>query len=139
MNSSPTIILKIDLKEFDVNSNRFRRSLEPLYYQQQRMLFSIQRKGLFFKIGREINKNDEEKIKFKNDIKKSTILRDKNIFSIKYQFNNKFKLNNKKTKSKKTLFNKNHYNNQNRQINENDDRIFQHNNCIFYNEKFQEV
>lgn len=120
VNSSPTIILKLDLKDFDDNTNRFRRSLEPLYYQQQRMLFSIQRKGLFFKIGREINKNDEEKIKLKNDIKNSTILRDKNIFSIKYQFNNKFKLNNKITKNKKTLFNKSHYNNQNKQINEND-------------------
>ena len=120
VNSSPTIILKLDLKDFDDNTNRFRRSLEPLYYQQQRMLFSIQRKGLFFKIGREINKNDEEKIKLKNDIKNSTILRDKNIFSIKYQFNNKFKLNNKMTKNKKTLFNKSHYNNQNKQINEND-------------------
>ena len=110
VNSSLTIILQFDIRDFDDNTCRFRRALEPLYYQQQRMLFSIQRKGLFFKIGREITKNDEEKLKLKDDIKKSTISKDKNLFSIKFQLNNKLnQLNPNSTQINKdniTLFNK---------------------------------
>jgi hypothetical protein len=107
VNSSLTIILQFDIRDFDDNTCRFRRSLEPLYYQQQRMLYSIQRKGLFFKIGREINKNDEEKIKLKDDIKKSTILKDKNLFAIKFQLNNNFNPNSTQiNKDNITLFNK---------------------------------
>ena len=108
VNSSLTIIIKLDIRDFDDNTSRFRRSLEPLYYQQQRMLFSIQRKGIYFKIGREINKNDKEKLKFKDDIKKSAIYKDKNLFSIKFQLNNKFNYNDPIIKDKEniTLFNK---------------------------------
>ena len=109
VNSSLTIILKIDIKDFDQYNYRFRRSLEPLYFQQQRMIFSIQRKGLFFKIGREINKNDEAKIKLKNDIQQSTKFIDKNKFSIKIhkKMKNKDKINNN---IKNNLFKKSNLN-----------------------------
>ena len=105
VNSSLTIIITLDIKDFDDNTYRFRRSLEPLYYQQKRLMFSIQRKGLYFKIGREINKNDEEKIKLKNDIHESTIFKDKNKLPIKFQtkFQNESK-NDKIKKNKKNLF-----------------------------------
>ena len=85
VNSSLTIILKLDIREFDDSTFRFRRSLEPLYYQQKRLIFSTQRKGLFFKIGRKVKENNEEKIKLKHDIKESTIFKDKNKLPIKIE------------------------------------------------------
>ena len=108
VNSSLTIILKLDIRDFDDNTYRFRRSLEPLYYQQQKMIFSTQRKGIFFKIGREINKENEEKLKLKNDIKQSSKYKDKNKFSSKLSQTEE----NKKNKDiKKNIFNeiKNNY------------------------------
>ena len=104
VNSSLTIILKLDITEFDDATYRFRRSLEPLYYQQQRMIYSIQRKGLFFQIGREKNKNDEEKVKFRNDIHQSNIFKDKNKMPIRIQIKNNNDINNNNNNIKKNLF-----------------------------------
>ena len=110
VNSSLTIILKLDIRDFDDNTYRFRRSLEPLYYQQQRMIYSTQRKGIYFQIGREINKNNQEKIKLKNDIKKSMKFNDKNKFSSKFLIKNEnIKKNNDISKNN---FNDKKYNNQ---------------------------
>jgi hypothetical protein len=87
VNSSFTIILKLDIKDFEDNTQRFRRSLEPLYLQQKRMFFSIKRKGILFEIGREINKNEKEKKKLKREIKESYILKDKNKVTFKLKNN----------------------------------------------------
>lgn len=122
VNSSFTIILKLDIKDFEENTHRFRRSLEPLYYQQQRMFFSIQRKGILFKIGREINENEKEKIKFKNYIKNSVSLKDKNKFDIKYKLTFKEKDKDKKNTFKNIISNESNitqsnYNNTIRNLN----------------------
>ena len=113
VNSSFTIILKLDIKDFEDNTQRFRRSLEPLYLQQKRMFFSIKRKGILFEIGREINKNEKEKMRLKKEIKESYILKDKNKVTFKlknnYMKNININLNendiNKKNNNENKVFN----------------------------------
>ena len=83
VNAPMTVVLKLDITDFDDDRNKFRKSLEPLYFQQQRMLFSVKRKGILFQMGREINKFNEERLMLKNEIK------NKNSSSKKNKSNNK--------------------------------------------------
>jgi len=114
VNSSFTIILKLDIKDFEDNTQRFRRSLEPLYLQQKRMIFSIKRKGILFEIGREINKNEKEKKKLKQEIKESYVLKDKNkvTFKLKNNYMQNINLN-----INENDINKNNINNENKILN----------------------
>ena len=114
VNSSFTIILKLDIKDFEDNTQRFRRSLEPLYLQQKRMFFSIKRKGILFEIGREINKSEKEKKKLKREIKESYILKDKNKVTFKIKSNYIQNINNNLNEND---INKKNINNENKVFN----------------------
>ena len=83
------LVLKINIREFEDESERFCSELEKMFYQQKKLILSVKRKGLFFELGRRINKSNEIKASIKEYVKNARAISEskklKNKVNIKKQ------------------------------------------------------